>query len=78
MVGSPDASMSVGDWIITMIIAIIPVVGFIAILIWGLSSDTRPEKKNWALAMIVIWVILFVIGIIFFALGINIFSSISQ
>lgn len=52
--------MSVGQYLGTIILFGIPVVGFILMLVWGFSSDVNKNKKNFALAHL----ILIVIGIV--------------
>lgn len=60
------ADMSVGDWIITLILTAIPFIGLICLIVWAVSSS--PEKrsrKNWAIAQFIMVVIAIVIAIIF-------------
>jgi uncharacterized membrane protein YdbT with pleckstrin-like domain len=45
--------MSMGDWIITMIVLAIPLVGFIMMFVWGFSSTTNPNKANYCKAALV-------------------------
>lgn len=52
--------LSVKDWLITLIIAAIPLIGFIMLFVWAFSSDTNVNKANWAKAAL----ILFAIGIV--------------
>lgn len=66
--------ISIGEWIITLILTAIPLVGFIMLLVWAFGSNTPPSKANWAkaaLIMMVIGIILWflVIGSIVAALG---------
>lgn len=56
--------MSLGDWIITMIVLAIPLVGFIMMLVWAFSSGTNPNKANYCKAAL----IFFLIAIAFFFL----------
>lgn len=50
--------LTVGDWLITMIILSIPLVGFIFLLYWALSSSSNINRKNFCIAYIVIVLIL--------------------
>jgi len=52
--------VSMGEWLITMLIMIIPVVNFIMLFVWAFGSNTQESKANWAKAQLV-WL---VIGII--------------
>ena len=40
--------ISIGEWVITIIIIAIPIVGFIMLFVWGFGSNTQPSKANWA------------------------------
>lgn len=57
--------MSLKDWVISVLISVIPVVGFIMLLVWSFSDSTNPNKKNWARATLIIFAALFVIYLIF-------------
>lgn len=45
--------ISTKDWVITLLIAAIPVVGFIMLFVWGFGEGTNPNKANWAKATLV-------------------------
>lgn len=53
--------MSVGDWMLILIVLAIPIVNIIAYLIWAFSSDTNKNKQNFSratLAFVPIWILL--------------------
>lgn len=54
--------ISILDWLITLIITAIPVIGFIMLFVWSFGGGTHPNKSNWAKAML----IMFLIGISFY------------
>ncbi|MEE8135709.1 MAG: hypothetical protein V3T52_00905 [Thermodesulfobacteriota bacterium] len=56
-----DKPLSVGDWIITIIVLAIPLVGLIFLLYWALSSSSNVNRKNFCIAYIVIALIMFAI-----------------
>lgn len=56
--------VSTKDWLITLIIAAIPVVGFIMLFVWAFSSDTNVNKANWAKAALLVIAISFALGIV--------------
>ena len=56
--------MSLGDWIITMIVLSIPIVGFIMLFVWGFSSSANPNKANFCKAAL----IFYLIGLVLFFL----------
>ena len=68
--------MKVGDYILTMIVLGIPIVGFIMMLVWSFGSGTNINKKNYARAMLILGIISFVIVILFGSLIAGILSSI--
>lgn len=47
--------MSVKDWVITILITAIPLVGFIMLFVWAFGSGGNVNKANWAKASL-IWV----------------------
>lgn len=56
--------LSVGDWVITLILTAIPLVGIIMLFIWAFSSETHPSKSNWAKAALIIAAIAILLYII--------------
>ncbi len=59
--------MSIGDWIITFLITIIPIVNIVMLFVWGFGSNTQPSKANWAKATLLWIVIIIVLYFLFFA-----------
>jgi len=60
--------VSVGEWIITILLTSIPIVNIIMLFVWGFGSATNPSKANWAKAML-IWVLIWIVlGILFFGI----------
>lgn len=59
--------MTIGDWLITFLIQIIPLVGFVMLFVWAFGGDTHPSKKTWAQASLIWMLIMIVLAIIFFA-----------
>lgn len=56
--------MSVGDWVITMILLAIPVVGLVMLIYWIVSSTGNINRRNYCLASLIIAAIIIGIGII--------------
>jgi len=48
------AVLSIKDWIITFIIAAIPIVNIIMLFVWGFGDSTNPNKANWAKASLIL------------------------
>ena len=66
-----NQNLSVKDWIITVIISMIPVVGFIMVIYWGfVDQEANINKKNWAKALVYIYIASIVLAFVaFFILG---------
>lgn len=51
--------LSVGNWMLTLLLTIIPLVNIIMLLVWAFGSGTHPGKANWAKAML-LWFVIFI------------------
>lgn len=60
--------LSVGDWLITLIVSAIPIVNLIMLFVWSFSRSTHPSKANWAKATLILIAIIIVLYIILFAI----------
>ncbi|MAY82716.1 MAG: hypothetical protein CMP59_01145 [Flavobacteriales bacterium] len=65
--------ISTTDWFITILIASIPIVGFIMLFVWAFGSETKPSKANWAKATL-LWYLVG-IGLFIMALSLGAFAS---
>ena len=54
--------MSVKDWLITLLIMGIPLVGFIMLFVYAFGSNENVNKQNWAKAQLIF--IAIIIGLI--------------
>ncbi|MFD2532430.1 hypothetical protein [Gracilimonas halophila] len=63
--GETAPVMSLKDWVISVLISFIPIVGFIMLLVWAFSDSANPNKKNWAKATLIIFAAFFVLYLIF-------------
>lgn len=59
------AVVSIGDWIVTMILMMIPLINFIMLLVWAFSGGTPKSKSNWAKATLIFMLLGIVLTIIF-------------
>lgn len=57
--------VSLGDWLVTMLIMCIPLVNLIMLFIWGFGSGTPESKANWAKAQLV-WMVIGIILLVLF------------
>ncbi len=69
---------SVGDWMITLLILSIPLVNFIVLIYWAVSSTTEPIKANFAKAALVWIIIIVVLYFLFFGALIGAFLGMSH
>ncbi len=67
--------LTVGDYIVMMLVSGIPLIGFIMILVWAFGSQTNLNKKNYARAMLIMMVIGIVLYILFAAALFPVFRS---
>ena len=58
--------VSIGDWIITMILMIIPVVSLIMLFVWAFGSNTPESKANWAKATLIFYLVGIILLICFY------------
>ena len=60
-----DTDMSVGSWIGTLILSAIPIVGFICLIVWAVSSSPdKRSRKNWAIAQFILTLIMVAVTIL--------------
>jgi hypothetical protein len=64
MNGTEYKPLSIGDWIITLIILAIPIVNIIMLIVWAVSGSTHPSKKSYAQASLIIFGAIFGIAIL--------------
>ncbi len=64
-----DNTVSVGNWMLTLFLAFIPIVGIIMLIVWAVSSSTPPSKANWAKATLLWILIAIVLGVILSVVG---------
>lgn len=67
--------MSVKDWLITLIIMAIPLVGFIMLFVWAFGSEQNQSKKNFAKASLIMCVIVLVLYLILGAMFASMFLA---
>lgn len=63
-----EATVSVGNWMVTMLLMCIPVVNLIMLLVWAFGSGAEASKSNWAKAALIwaligiaVWIVLFMV-----------------
>ncbi len=53
--------VTLGDWMITYFISMIPLGGLIMMFVWAFGNSSQPSKANWAKAALLWGAIIFVI-----------------
>lgn len=59
--------MSMGDWLVTLLLGSIPILNFVMLIVWALSSTENPNRSNFAKAVLVWIAVLFVLYFLLFA-----------
>ena len=67
--------ISTGEWIVSLILSYIPLIGLIMLLVWAFGGSTSPTKANWAKAQLIIAAAIFGLFIVFY---LTIFASLAQ
>ncbi len=59
-------TVSVGNWMLTLLLMCIPLVNLIMLFVWAFGSSTPASKANWAKASL-IWLVIGIVlyGVIF-------------
>ena len=56
----------VSEWILTLFITAIPIVGFVMLFVWGFGSGTNPTKANFAKASLIFLVVGLILWFVIF------------
>jgi hypothetical protein len=67
--------ISLGEWIGTLIIMVIPLLNIIMLIVWLSESSTNPNKVNWAKATLILIGIQIVFASFFLGTIIGTFSN---
>ncbi|MEX0929341.1 MAG: hypothetical protein WD266_12555 [Balneolales bacterium] len=51
---SRDEPVSVGEWMLTILVSFIPLINIVMYFIWAFGKNTKHSKSNWARA-ILLW-----------------------
>lgn len=71
--------ISLGDWIISVIIKKIPLIGFIMLIVWAVDKNTDPNKANWAKAELIVRLIgIGIVILIISIIGFSFFTNFSE
>ena len=57
-------AVKTGEWIVTLLVTMIPLVGFIMLFVWAFGGNTNPSKANFAKATLIFMAIIFILYVI--------------
>jgi hypothetical protein len=57
--------LTLGDWLVTLLLLAIPFVNIIMLFVWALSGGTHPSKKTYAQATLIFALIGLVLAVLF-------------
>ena len=63
-----ETPVTMGDWIVTLILCCIPCVNIIMLFVWAFSKTEPKSKSNWAKAQLIFVGVVLVIYIVFFVI----------
>lgn len=73
-----NGTLTVGEWVVTLLITAIPLIGLIMLFVWAFSAGTNPNKANFAKAALIWVAIAILLNILVFAVfGAAFFSAFS-
>ncbi len=67
--------MSVKDWLITLLIMAIPLVGLIMLFVYAFGNGENVNKQNWAKAQLILLAIVFGLFFLFFLIFGSLFAA---
>ena len=76
--GMDQTPLSMGEWILTILVMMIPCVGLIIYLVWAFGKNGNVNRRNYCRAYLIIYTVILVISIAFVTLfGAAVFSTVS-
>ena len=66
--GTIRNEVSIGEWVVTLLITALPLIGLIMLFVWAFGDGTNLSKKNWAISMLIWYAIGIVLVILFFVI----------
>ena len=61
-----NSVVSVGNWLLSIIVTSIPIVNFIFLAYWAFNKKTNKTKSNWAKATLLLFVIILALYAVIF------------
>ncbi|MFA9398939.1 MAG: hypothetical protein ACERKV_11845 [Clostridiaceae bacterium] len=69
--------VTLGDWLLTILLSLIPIVNIVMLFVWSFSGSTPKSKSNWAKATLIFVAIGIVLNILFGAAILSALSSLA-
>lgn len=60
----PQEEMSMGEWVRILLLTLIPIVNIALLCVWAFDSKSRPTKRNWARAQLIVAAVAAVIALV--------------
>ena len=73
-----NQEMSVGQWVLTIFLSGLGIIGIVLLFVWGFSADTPLAKKNYARAMLIFQAIALVLSFIMIPIFFGIIYGIAE
>lgn len=73
-----EVPMTLGDWIITLIVLAIPCVNIIMMFVWGFGKEGNTSRRNYCRAALIFAAISIVLGLIFSSVLAAFFANFSS
>ena len=73
-----NQEMSVGQWVLTIFLSGLGIIGIILLFVWGFSADTPIAKKNYARAMLIFQAIALALSFIMIPIFFSIIYGIAE
>ena len=67
---SEDSVVSVGNWLLSIIVTSIPIVNIIFLAYWAFNKNINKTKQNWAKATLLLFVIVIALYAVMFGFAI--------
>ncbi len=59
-----SSPLSAGDYVVMFILFSLPVVNLVLALVWGFGSSVNLNRKNFAKAVLILWLVMLILGIL--------------
>ncbi len=70
--------MSVGDWLLTIVLLAIPIVNIVLLIKWSMDAHVNPNRGNYAKALLIIVGIQILVIAMFFGMFVGMLGSFAE